>query len=53
MMRGTCECGHTEQWFEFNDRPYTIGVRLSTKALIAGKVEHDHLYAEPTRRRRY
>jgi hypothetical protein len=53
VMRGTCECGHTEQWFEFNDRPYTIGVRLSSKQLVAGQPKHSHLYLEPSRATRY
>jgi hypothetical protein len=53
LMRGVCECGQTEQWYEFNDRPYTIGIRLSAKALAPGNVQHDHRYQEPLRARRY
>jgi hypothetical protein len=52
-MRVNCECGRTEQWYEFNDRPYTIGIRLSAKALAAGNSQHSHLYQEPVRADRY
>jgi len=53
VMRGTCECGQSAQWFEFNDRPYTIGVHFSSRELVAGKVRHDHFYQEPVRAHRY
>ena len=53
IMRGSCECGRTEQWYEFNDRPYTIGIRLSARALAAGNAQHSHFYQEPVRAERY
>src|SRR5262245_44549164 len=49
VMRAACDCGHVEQWCEFNDRPYTIGVRLTPKVLAIGNAQHEHAYREPTR----
>lgn len=53
VMRGTCTCGRSEQWYEFNDRPYTIGVRISPQTVVAGQSGHAHFYEEPQRASRY
>lgn len=53
IMRGACECGHAQQWYEFNDRPYTIGIQISPQTIASGDAAHTHVYLEPTRARRY